>query len=229
MQLGITLLRCSLILLVLACRQSLPVAAQQADPALQGRVFQGDDGVLWLYKDGVKYAIQGLDLSQEQIDAIPLAGSGPIARVDTLFGSSPPSAPAPGAPQPPASSDTAGAAPVSPPTLEVANPSPADPLAVGGLSMQGFAFDPSANQQEVGVDRVQVFLEDRDQGGTYLGDATLGQASPHAAGDTQFGHDGWQVTVNLPAGAHTLFVYARSSVTGSEAVVAVPVLVGVVQ
>jgi hypothetical protein len=98
--------------------------------------------------------------------------------------------------------------------LSVANPQPGDQLPRGKYVMQGLAFDRASNTGS-GIDRVSVFLEDRDAGGQHIGDATLGQPTA----------DGFSVTVDLSrlSGAHTLFVYARSSVTGKEAIVDFPV------
>jgi hypothetical protein len=83
--------------------------------------------------------------------------------------------------------------------------------------MQGVAFDRGATGGS-GVDRVSVFLDNRDTGGQHLSDATLGQPTP----------TGFSATIDLSrlSGQHTLFVYARSSVTGKETVVNVPVNVG---
>jgi hypothetical protein len=93
--------------------------------------------------------------------------------------------------------------------------------------MQGKAFDPSATtDQGTGIDHVQIFLDDRDRGGLHLADARLGLPNPAAASDSQFALAGWEATVNLPGGSHTLFVYARSSVTGKESAIQIPVRVG---
>jgi hypothetical protein len=83
--------------------------------------------------------------------------------------------------------------------------------------MQGLAFDRGATGGS-GVDRVSVFLDDRDSGGQHLSDATLGQPTP----------TGFSATIDLSklTGSHTLFIYARSSVTGKETVVNVPVSIG---
>src|SRR2546421_5033149 len=62
----------------------------------------------------------------------------------------------------------------APPTLVVANPSPGDMLTPGALVMQGVAFDTVATEG-IGVDRVSVFIGERDYGGAYLGDAALGK------------------------------------------------------
>jgi hypothetical protein len=133
--------------------------------------------------------------------------------------------PAPGQPQP-----VAAAAPPSLPALQpaliqpgpslvlsVGNPQPGDLLPRGKYVMQGEAFDRAATAGS-GVDRVSVFVDDRDSGGEHVGDATLGQPTP----------TGFSVTADLSriTGSHTLFVYARSSVTGREAIVSFPVSIG---
>jgi hypothetical protein len=100
--------------------------------------------------------------------------------------------------------------------LSVGNPQPNDLLPRGKYVMQGLAFDRAANSGS-GVDRVSVFVDDRDAGGQMVGDAVLGQP----------GATGFTVTADLSraGGGHTLFVYARSSVTGHEAVVSFPVVI----
>jgi hypothetical protein len=100
--------------------------------------------------------------------------------------------------------------------LSVGNPQPGDLLPRGRYVMQGQAFDRAASAGS-GVDRVSVFVDDRDAGGQFVGDAVLAQ--PPATGFT--------LTADLSrsAGKHTLFVYARSSVTGHETVVSFPVVI----
>jgi hypothetical protein len=100
--------------------------------------------------------------------------------------------------------------------LSVNNPQPGDLLPKGKVVMQGLAFDRAATSGS-GVDRVSIFVDDRDSGGQHVGDATLGQP----------GATGFTVTADLTraAGSHTLFVYARSAVTGREAVVSFPVTI----
>jgi len=81
--------------------------------------------------------------------------------------------------------------------------------------MQGKAFDPAASaDQGTGVDRVEVFLDDRDRGGLLLADARLGVPNPAAAPGSQFALAGWQALVSLPTGVHTLFVYAHTPAKG---------------
>jgi hypothetical protein len=114
------------------------------------------------------------------------------------------------------------------PTLVVANPSPGNMVTPGSLIMEGVAFDPSATQG-VGVDRVSVFLENRDTGGEHLGDATLGLPNTMTTEPAQFGSAGWALTTPALKGlgdGYTLFVYARSGVTGAETVMQIPITVG---
>jgi hypothetical protein len=101
--------------------------------------------------------------------------------------------------------------------LSVGNPQPGDLLPRGKYVMQGLAFDRAASTGS-GVDRVSVFVDNRDTGGQQVGEGVLGQ--PTATG--------FSVTADLSrlTGPHTLFVYARSSVTGREAVVSFPVSIG---
>jgi hypothetical protein len=200
------------------------VWGQDFDPTLQGRVLIRSDGTLYVYKDGLKYAVVPADVGDDTIDALPQADA-PVAQLDQLFNSggggdqSPPPAPPP--------SITAPPAPQPGPYVAVNNPEPGDVLPVGGVVMQGKAFDPSASvDQGTGIDRVQVFLEERDRGGTYLGDARLGTRNLAAEPGSQFALAGWESTVALPNGSHTLFVYARSSVTGKESTVSIPIRVG---
>ena len=101
--------------------------------------------------------------------------------------------------------------------LNVANPQPNDLLPRGRYVMQGQAFDRAATSG-TGVDRVSVFVDDRDAGGQHLADANLGQ--PTATGFTV------SADFSRVSGTHALFVYARSSVTGKETVVNFPVSIG---
>jgi hypothetical protein len=114
------------------------------------------------------------------------------------------------------------------PTLVVANPSPGDNLTPGKLEMQGVAFDPVA-AAGTGVDRVSVFLDNRDMGGIHLGDAALGAPNPMPSEPAQFAQAGWTLTTSALQGVgdqHTLFIYARSAVTGQESIVQVPITIG---
>jgi hypothetical protein len=128
---------------------------------------------------------------------------------------------------------TARAHPQPPaPTLDVANPSWGDMLTPGSMVIQGVAYDDNA-ETGTGVDRVSVFLGDRDEenGAQFLGHAKLGLPNPQAVeqGDTQFAFAGWSVTTPplKPTGQErAIHVYARSSVSGVEAVEVIRVIMG---
>ena len=215
------------IALILAATQV--VWGRQADSILQGRILLRSDGSLYVYKDGLKYPIEPADADDDTIDAIPMADNS-VSQLDLLFAPVVQPQPQLEPTLPPPTPLPAYGPPVPvtlPPYIAVNNPSPGDSLPVGGLDVQGKAFDPAASiDQASGIDRVQVFLEDRDRGGQYLGDARLGAINPAAEPGSQFALAGWDIVVMLPSGAHILFIYARSSVTGKESIVSIPVRVG---
>lgn len=100
-------------------------------------------------------------------------------------------------------------------TLNVGNPSPNDTIKTGAISIQGDAFDKAATSG-TGIDRVDIFLDNRDDGGMFLSSGTLGSSSF------------WQAVVTLPnnqTGLHELWFYAHSSVTGQTMAVSVPVTI----
>jgi hypothetical protein len=102
------------------------------------------------------------------------------------------------------------------PVLQLANPSQNDLLPPGGYIISGLAYDPTSTGG-VGIDRIEFFLDPRDQGGM-----TLGSLSP--------GGRTFQTEVTIPNsmhGGHTFVAYAHSSVTGMETMVSVPVFVDV--
>jgi hypothetical protein len=113
------------------------------------------------------------------------------------------------------SSTTAGTA-ASTIHLDLSNPKPSDTALAGDLVVQGVAFDPAA-ETGVGVDRVSFFLDNRNAGGLYLGDAVpTSDAGMHGF---------YQTTITMPNrfGDHTLFVVAHSKLTGQEATLSVPI------
>jgi hypothetical protein len=104
-------------------------------------------------------------------------------------------------------------------TLDIANPEPDATILAGAYVIQGMAMDHAADAG-VGIDRIDVFLEDRDEGGTFLGTAAVSGAAGMAPGS-------WTVTVELPdnmTGVHSLWFYAQST-AGGEKVVEVPVTI----
>jgi hypothetical protein len=102
------------------------------------------------------------------------------------------------------------------PVLDLANPAPGAVLPTGDVIIEGVAYDPAA-VDGAGIDRVEVFLDNRDSGGLSLGSAAPGEngaANPRA----------FRITAVVPAntnGGHSIVVYAHSSITGQEAVVTV--------
>lgn len=118
------------------------------------------------------------------------------------------------------------------PTLDVANPSEGALLTPGSMIIQGMAYDDNA-ETGTGVDRVSIFLGDRDEenGAQFLGHARLGLPSMQAVegGDVQFAFAGWSLTtppLKDTGRQQALHVYARSSVSGVENVQVIPVVVG---
>jgi hypothetical protein len=100
-------------------------------------------------------------------------------------------------------------------TLEVGNPSPGDTIHVGAFNIIGRALDSTATSGS-GIDRIDVFLDNRDQGGMFLGTGAMLANNP------------WSATVTIPnirTGLHSLTFYAHSSVTGGELSVTGPVTV----
>jgi hypothetical protein len=110
--------------------------------------------------------------------------------------------------------------------LDVGNPSSADTVHVGHYMIEGIAFDRAADQG-AGIERIDIFLGNRDTGGLLIGSGHTG-ASSLVPEDPQLADAGWIAQVTIPRslmGPHTLFVHALSAVTGGELVVGVPVTV----
>jgi len=102
------------------------------------------------------------------------------------------------------------------PFVQLANPGSGDLLPTGDIVITGAAWDPAATSGS-GIDRVELYLDPRENGGLFLG-----SVEPPA--------NTFTLTIKVPNsanGGHTLTAYARSSVTGHEAVEQVPVNVGV--
>jgi len=117
------------------------------------------------------------------------------------------------------------------PMLDVSNPTANSYMRRGKHMFTGVACDKSAKQGS-GVNSVTLFLGDRDASGAafyvpggYLGTAKLGM--PTTGGPcTGVDGAGWSLkTKSLKKGKYTLFVYARSSVTGGETVTQIPIRV----
>jgi plastocyanin len=87
--------------------------------------------------------------------------------------------------------------------------------------MSGTALDGTA-RSGTGISEVQAFLGNRDQGGTFVGAASPVLVPAGIPGS-------WSLTATLPAnsiGGQEMFVYGRSSVSGQEAMVSIPIVVG---
>jgi hypothetical protein len=108
--------------------------------------------------------------------------------------------------------------------FDVGNPASGDSVHVGGLKIEGIAFD-GASEDGPGIERIDIFLDDRDSAGTLVGHGMAGAPSP-TADDPALANTGWTGEIVLTrrmTGQHTLFFYALSAVTGEEMVVGVPV------
>jgi hypothetical protein len=99
--------------------------------------------------------------------------------------------------------------------FQVGNPSPGDTIHVGGINIDGMALDHAA-QSGSGIEQVEIFLDNRDQGGMPLTQTSVGA------------NGAWHALVTLPSnqtGLHTLSFYAHSSVSGQESLISVPVTI----
>lgn len=121
----------------------------------------------------------------------------------------------------PAGAQTAPATSTVCPTLSVANPSPGNNLVAGGYVISGEAFDPAAPAGTSGIQRVDLFLGLRDQGGTILGTAVPGAISGQ---NPRFFST--EVTIPNVNQGDVFAAYAISSVTGQETSVSFPVFIG---
>jgi hypothetical protein len=110
-------------------------------------------------------------------------------------------------------------------TIDVPNPGAVIPPG-GNVVVSGTAYDTSSPAGPA-IDRVSVFLGDRDAGGIFWGDATLQQATPQLGG--QLTAAGWSrrsPTIPLGSGSREIFAYAHSLFSGKEASTSIPVFLG---
>ena len=108
------------------------------------------------------------------------------------------------------------------PVLRLGNPNADDSLSRGPLVVTGVAYDP-ASTNGAGIDQVEFFLDDRDAGGVSLGGTTVPGATNPALPRV------YNTVVHVPTnanGQHDFVAYARSSLTGLETKVSVPVFIG---
>src|SRR3979411_2790335 len=108
--------------------------------------------------------------------------------------------------------------------FEMANPAPGSRVDPGTYIVQGIALDTRA-EDGPGIDRIDFFLGNREQGGVLLGHAVVGAADSFGP----FGPNSFQTRISVPnvVGGRDIFGYAHSTVTGQENVIAVPIAVGV--
>ena len=102
------------------------------------------------------------------------------------------------------------------------NPNADDVLSRGTLVVTGVAFDP-ASTNGAGIDSVEFFLDDRDAGGVSLGGTTVPGAANAALPRV------YNTLVRIPTnanGQHNFVAYTRSSLSGLETKVSVPVFIG---
>jgi hypothetical protein len=92
--------------------------------------------------------------------------------------------------------------------FEIANPTPGSRVEPGSYVIQGVALDARADNGTPGIDAIDFFLGDRDQGGTIVGHAVPSSTGP-------LGDDSFQTVITVPGstGPQELFGYAHSSVT----------------
>jgi hypothetical protein len=108
------------------------------------------------------------------------------------------------------------------PFLQLANPSAGASLPSGDLIVEGLAYD-LATTQGSGIDRIELFVDSRENGGLLVGSGVPGE-------DGALGERAFRIKAklsNISNGGHNFVVYARSSVTGQETVTSVPVFIGV--
>jgi hypothetical protein len=114
--------------------------------------------------------------------------------------------------------------------LELDNPHPGDTLVLGKYNVGGRATDTSGGA----VDRVAIFIDDRNLGGTQIGEALLTppQNAPALTMQSTLTSAGqFNVLTDLTSatsdtGNHTLFAYAHSSMTGVETALGVAIVLG---
>ncbi len=96
--------------------------------------------------------------------------------------------------------------------------SPGGSAPVGTRFMvNGWAADPTG--QGTGVDIVQIYLGDPQDGGQDVGQASYGQPRPDVArtlGDQRFTNSGFQLALEVPPGQYTLYVYAHLNTAGPD-------------
>jgi len=100
--------------------------------------------------------------------------------------------------------------------IQLESPSGSTPSSTRFM-VNGWAADPTG--RGTGVDIVEVYLGDPQDGGQDLGQATYGQPRPDVArtlGDQRFTNSGFQLALEVPPGQYTLFVLAHLNTAGPD-------------
>jgi hypothetical protein len=158
-------------------------------------------------------------------DSTPGGAAGAAPTATPLPSGGSPSAPAPGAAGPASpGAAPAASAPAAPPTppsstmVSVDRPVPGATTAQR-FTIMGWAADPEG--AGTGVDAVHIYLDGDSARGTFLGAASYGEERLDVAaqlGQPRFGLSGYSLQIEIPPGAHTLYVQARRrGSTGSGA------------
>jgi hypothetical protein len=149
-------------------------------------------------------------------------------QINANASTSAPTAAAPAAPGPAAAAPAGFVSGGALPIVAIEKPGSGDTIKTKPdvFTLMGYALDtnaaPNQGVQGTGIDRVSVYVDkERDNGGTFLGDADLAFSDqvPATTYGPQFASAGWRLDfkpTNLHAGSHTLFVYAHSAVTNKE-------------
>lgn len=125
-------------------------------------------------------------------------------------------------PAPPGPSVSGGALPI---IVIVAPKDSETVLTKEDFEIAGYALDRNASKNQgvagTGIDRVSVYIGDRDSGGTFLGDADLGfsDTTPEGLYGSQFASAGWRLIFHptqFHANTYLMYAYAHSVVTGKE-------------
>jgi len=130
-----------------------------------------------------------------------------------------PSAPTPVPPGPTVSGG-------GPPIVAIERPKDSEVVPTrSDYEISGYALDKNAAPYQgvagSGIDRVSVYIGDRDNGGTFLGDANLGFSNSAVEGQygSQFASTGWRLVFHptqFHQNTYLMFAYAHSVVSGKE-------------
>jgi len=116
-----------------------------------------------------------------------------------------------------------------PPIVVIEKPKDSETVLTNAdYEIDGYAVDKNAGKFQgvagTGIDRVSLYIGDRDNGGVFLGDADLGFSDviPEGLYGSQFASAGWRLVFHptqFHANTYLMYAYAHSVVTGKEDVV----------